>query len=573
MHDRLVPLPDVAALVERAVGAFGVLELAGFRSVEGVADGEAAVVEVRVIARVGPEQLVARIVVGARREIPVVARHAVVLVVGGLVPFVLGRDDPGPVGLAHDGQQLGVARRAVKVVGPVLGGAQVLAAGRLAVVQPVGEAGRVAPANVVHRPVGPVWRDVVRVIIRRAAALDLAAAGVVPHLRVVQPVGVRRRHGVEKLGVLPGRDLELPDVVDVIDRSADAVWPEAASPAAGEFPGIAGVADGHGIDDHVRLYAGGPGAHRYREHDLDGLGSQAIIQRYFSLKSDVHNDEVHYFFADYTNFVEKIKNILSTETIPSELIISDLGFNESFKEVFPHFQEAKKLGCVISWFDHHIVDASIKKEIESLIYIYKNDPEKCAAEIVRDYFLKEDPISSEIAEFARDTDFRTNKYRLASDLQSIIGFNRGAQNDQNKHEIVRLLSQGDFHNPWFMDQLKALNKWLEEESAQTLDHAKVIPVESFGDIVVSWAKIGGGKITRILKQEYSNAKAFIGIDTRNEDIIIYSSFFNCRDFAREFGGGGHKERAGFKYPQIFEKIDVVNPLFLDDIVKTISKFS
>ena len=103
------------------------------------------------------------------------------------------------------------------------------------------------------------------------------------------------------------------------------------------------------------------------------------------------------------------------------------------------------------------------------------------------------------------------------------------------------------------EQIKTLNKWLEEESAQTLDHAKVIPVESFGDIVVSWAKIGGGKITRILKQEYSNAKAFIGIDTRNDDIIIYSNFFNCREFAREFGGGGHKERAGFKYPQIFQK--------------------
>jgi oligoribonuclease NrnB/cAMP/cGMP phosphodiesterase (DHH superfamily) len=307
------------------------------------------------------------------------------------------------------------------------------------------------------------------------------------------------------------------------------------------------------------------------EHDLDGLGSQAIIQRHFNLNSDSLNGEISYFFADYTNFVEKIKTILSVESIPSELIISDLGFNDSFKEVFPIIEEAGKLGCKISWFDHHIVDASIKEEIKSLIHVYINDTEKCAAEIVKNYYLKDDPIASKIAEFARDTDFRTNKYKLASDLQSIIGYNRGAQNNQNKHEIVRLLSKGDFDNPWFMEQLNALNKWLEEESTHTLNHAIIIPVDSFGDLIVSWAKIGGGRITRILKREYIGAKAFIGIDTRNNDIIIYSDYINCREFARKFDGGGHKERAGFKYSDIFEKFDVINPSFLEAIEKTIHK--
>ena len=307
------------------------------------------------------------------------------------------------------------------------------------------------------------------------------------------------------------------------------------------------------------------------EHDLDGLGSQAIIQRYFILKTGIQNDEITFFFADYTNFVEEIKGILSAETIPSQLIISDLGFNDSFKEVFPHFKEAEKTGCKISWFDHHIVDASIKEEIKSLIHVYINIPENCAAEIVRNYFLYDDPIAAKIAEFARDTDFRTNKYKLASDLQSIIGFNRGAQNDQNKHEIVRLLSQGDFHNPWFTEQLSSLNKWLEEESTFSLNHAIIFSVESFGDLLVSWAKIGGGRITRILKQKYPDAKAFIGIDTRNNDIIIYSDFINCRDFAREFEGGGHKERAGFKFSYIFEKPNELTQSFIEEIKKNILK--
>ncbi|MFX0075021.1 MAG: DHH family phosphoesterase [Candidatus Hermodarchaeota archaeon] len=307
------------------------------------------------------------------------------------------------------------------------------------------------------------------------------------------------------------------------------------------------------------------------EHDLDGLGAQAIIKRHFTLKSDFENDNISYFFADYTNFVEIIIEILNTDPTPTELIISDLGFNDSFKEVFPYFQDAKNKGCIITWFDHHIVDTSIQEELKALIHIYINDPEKCAAEIVKDYFLKDDPIAAKIARFARDTDFRTDKYKLASDLQSIIGFNRGVQNDQNKNKIVSLLSQGDFDNPWFMEQLNVLNKWLEKESAHTLNHAIVVPLESFGELVVSWANIGGGKITRILKPKYPDAKAFIGIDTRNNDIIIYSDFINCREFARIFDGGGHKERAGFKYSPIFERTNVLNNAFIESIKENILK--
>jgi len=309
------------------------------------------------------------------------------------------------------------------------------------------------------------------------------------------------------------------------------------------------------------------------EHDLDGLGSQAIIRRYFNLSSENRNNEIIYYFADYTDFVEKINAILSTESIPSQLIITDMGFNDLFNEVFSKFRKAAEKGCQICWFDHHIVDESIKEEIRSLVQLYINNPEQCAAEIVKDYYLKNDQIASKIAEFARDTDFRTNRYELASNIQSIISYNRGSQKDQNKHKIVDLLSQGDFHNPWFGEQLRSLKKWLEDESSFSLDHAMVFPVELFGDVVISWARIGGGKITRVLREKYSDAKAFIGIDIRNYDIIIHSDFINCREFAREFEGGGHIERAGFKFSHIFEKANVLNQSFIDEILKKIRKFS
>ena len=307
------------------------------------------------------------------------------------------------------------------------------------------------------------------------------------------------------------------------------------------------------------------------EHDLDGLGSQAIIQRYFNLNQKIHPVEIRCFYAHYIDFVEKVCNILNSESLPSQLIISDIGFNEDFVNLFPVFKNAKKQGCKISWFDHHIVDDFIKEELRSVVHIYSNDTIKCAAEIVKDYYLPNDPIASKIADFARDTDFRTSLYKLASDLQLIIGFNRGTHNDQNKRRIVELLSQGDFENSWFSLQLKNLKKWNEDESTFALDHANVIPIKTFGNIVISWAKIGGGKITDLLKEKYPKAKARIGIDIRHNEIIIHSGFINCRDFARSFKGGGHKVRAGFKYPQIFKKDNTLNKSFIDDIKETILK--
>ena len=307
------------------------------------------------------------------------------------------------------------------------------------------------------------------------------------------------------------------------------------------------------------------------EHDLDGIGSQAIIKRHLDLSSETRQTEIIYTFATYVDFVEKIRAILDVDNIPSQLIISDIGFNDSFKELFSYFETAITRGCKISWFDHHIVDDLIKERLGNLIHTYLNDPERCAAEIVKDYFLPNDDISNTIAKFARDTDFRTELFEIASNFQSIISFNRGAHNDHNKHRVVKLLSEGDFENEWFSFQLESLRKWLEEESSFALEHAIIFSLQPFGDVVISWAKLGGGKITRVVKQKFPNAKVFIGIDSRHNEIIIHSDFLNCREFAKELKGGGHKERAGFKYSHIFESPNDLSRAFLADIKKNILK--
>jgi oligoribonuclease NrnB/cAMP/cGMP phosphodiesterase (DHH superfamily) len=307
------------------------------------------------------------------------------------------------------------------------------------------------------------------------------------------------------------------------------------------------------------------------EDDLDGLGSQAIIKRYFDLFPQ--KEELILLDAHYSNFIKVVEEQLSSKVLPLKLIISDIGFNKSFESLFKAFKIAKQRNCSILWFDHHIIDDVVKEKINQLINVYINDTQKCATEIIKDYFLPNDPIAKKIAKYARDTDFKTKKSKTASNIQLIIGYYIRKDGFKSRRKIVELLAEGRFKDPWFDHQLKELANWIKIESKYALQKVKRITINNFGEVCISYAKIGGGKITQMLKNKYPNSKAYVGIDLRYNEIIIYSDHVNCREFARYFGGGGHEERAGFKHSQTFSEDKQLSENFIHDITITLPKFS
>ena len=301
------------------------------------------------------------------------------------------------------------------------------------------------------------------------------------------------------------------------------------------------------------------------ELDLDGLGSQAIIQRYFNhfLKNNKVKLNLHY--AHYTNFIDKIREILDVEFLPEQLIISDIGFNDDFKKLYPLFKGFKEKSGKIFWFDHHLININYKNELEKILELYINDPNRCCAEIIKDFYLPDDLIAKKIARFSRDIDFDTKNYQIASNLQSIIAYNRSSELNEVKKKIVDLMANGIFENKWYSNQLINVRKWEKEQSSFALDHTILFEIEEFGKVAVSFAKIGGGKLSLLLKKSYPEAKVFIGIDSRYNEIIVHSNYVNCRELARSFYGGGHKDRAGFRYEKKFLKENKVNPIFIQKI--------
>ncbi|MHA1328436.1 MAG: hypothetical protein ACTSRH_14135 [Promethearchaeota archaeon] len=83
-----------------------------------------------------------------------------------------------------------------------------------------------------------------------------------------------------------------------------------------------------------------------------------------------------------------------------------------------------------------------------------------------------------------------------------MSFNKGDDKIKEKMKIVQLLSEGDFENEWFRKELEALKEWNEKESRLAIERARIIDLDDDEKFAISHARIGGGRITELLKEHY-----------------------------------------------------------------------
>ncbi|MEJ2250095.1 MAG: hypothetical protein P8Y97_10595 [Candidatus Lokiarchaeota archaeon] len=307
------------------------------------------------------------------------------------------------------------------------------------------------------------------------------------------------------------------------------------------------------------------------EVDLDGIGSQAIVKRWALREKNYSDDQIILDYSHYTNFIEVMKknlNIVKQGKVEF-LVITDIGFNDNFEFLFPLF---KKSFAKIIWLDHHIVEDNIQKVLTEILSTYINDPKKCTAEICRDFFLPDDDVAKKIANYARDTDFGTKRYEEAQNLKLLISYLRGQQDFERIRKIVDFIIQGIFSNNWISERINELHTWYKRETSNALQNKQIIDIKEFGEILISFSKMVGGRIVDTLEANFPGKQGYIGIDQRFHEIIIKSADINCRELAKAFKGGGHMNRAGFKYENIFMKHFKLDNFFLKQLKEYILQF-
>lgn len=384
--------------------------------------------------------------------------------------------------------------------------------------------------------------------------------------------------------------------------------------------------------------------------DLDGLCSQTIIYRYFSilkkpipqflLGNDTNNKPIHLVTlrTDYTDFPyylsaifaqnlhkfnqvvldkldlsknsinhkfheiwKRIYNFMMVEDNfqPFEelyietkiniekyhkefsdidmILISDLGFNQSFKPFFPIFDA---FNCKISYLDHHEHDPETRAFFARRCQLYNISEDKCATQIVQGIFLPNDEIAKNITFFGIDSDFQKWQNPLSEQFQSTIS--KYSYNYEILDLFRDLFAIGDFKNPKLTKLYQDLKVWEKDQENYLFNHMikKNIPLGNYPqvEIILSASEMRPGRTLRTIERNYeklfghkfdSNDKntphIMISLNIVNGKMNIKSNVFNVFKVANYFKGGGHIERAGFNVPQEFLKNNSLTGNYLEKL--------
>jgi oligoribonuclease NrnB/cAMP/cGMP phosphodiesterase (DHH superfamily) len=360
--------------------------------------------------------------------------------------------------------------------------------------------------------------------------------------------------------------------------------------------------------------------------DFDGIGSQAIIHRYFSvLKKPIptefhdkpnelvslklfqsdYQDYMFYWAAIITGFKQKTSNIplnfekiwkktyLELHQVQSDkelvenfsmvskaakkrildnsslwksvdlVIITDIGINEVYREML--LDLIKKNDIPFAYFDHHkhSQDAQEFYKKHSKKYVINSSKFTCATRIVHDFFLPNDEISQNIAKLGFNTDHEKCTMPDSKEIMTVISYYRKDGNKLN--EIVEKYSNAVN----FDEQLKKIYipiKIWEDAEFDKIKSTLLLTKHRFSDgtlihFLIGVSELRAGRLMdrledaryqsqlEILNPLSSDDKlVLLAIDRNELNSNIHSKSLDVQKVAEHFGGGGHWDRAGFRFP-------------------------
>jgi oligoribonuclease NrnB/cAMP/cGMP phosphodiesterase (DHH superfamily) len=260
------------------------------------------------------------------------------------------------------------------------------------------------------------------------------------------------------------------------------------------------------------------------EEDMDGIGAQAIIYRFFktsnisakkydilsdlfgrNIKEDIdlvclrtnYTDYIMQWAAIFAKNIDKISksiidklklkskkfedifesfyNYLSKSKISNFLLKQQIFENQSdyvniqliiitdlgFNENFESVLNVlENSKFIIAYFDHHEHPANIRDRYKKICVAYINDGIQTASEIASNYFLSGDDIAFNIAKFGADADFNKFKLPETEKFQSIL--NRKLT-DEVFDAMMGFFAAGNFKQPLIEKLYQESVMWQNEQ--------------------------------------------------------------------------------------------------------------
>ncbi|MEA2070494.1 MAG: DHH family phosphoesterase [Asgard group archaeon] len=291
--------------------------------------------------------------------------------------------------------------------------------------------------------------------------------------------------------------------------------------------------------------------------DPDGIGSQAILFRYFR---ELNIEPIGYL-VDYYNFTEYVLKAINEK--PNILIVSDIGLNTSYLDQI--ISPLRRLEARKIWIDHHRITDEHKQLLESILDEFIHDTTVCAAELVQERFRPEDDVAKKIARIAHNGDFDVED-KLADIYYTIIDYYRS---DMDKLISIReKFASGNFEQKYVMDEYLEAYKVFEAEKDRIRKSYKIIRLGNISIAVAESAILPRGKVAKFL-DEICVEDIYLSIDTTNFRIGLRSNTYDVGLIAAKLGGGGHTHRSGFTYKNALNYKKQLTSSFKNDLTAAI----
>ncbi|MBD3189989.1 MAG: hypothetical protein GF308_05075 [Candidatus Heimdallarchaeota archaeon] len=292
--------------------------------------------------------------------------------------------------------------------------------------------------------------------------------------------------------------------------------------------------------------------------DPDGIGSQAIIFRYFR-ELDI---EPIAFLADYHYFEETFEKAVKLQ--PDVLIVTDFGWNDSYLKLI---DSLKQLKARTIWIDHHKISIENRLLLENSVDELIIDTSVCAAELVQERFMPDDPVSKEIARIAHNGDFDIED-PLSQMFYTLIDFRR--YSSKGLEEIREMFATGKFDEETIRESYLEAYKAFEADRDRIRRTTKTIQIAGKSIAVAHSSLLPRGKVTKFLS-EFREEDILLAIDTTSVRVGLRSSRYDVAAIAKALGGGGHRHRSGFNYQNALNEKKELTNIFLKDLEEAIQK--
>jgi uncharacterized protein len=271
-----------------------------------------------------------------------------------------------------------------------------------------------------------------------------------------------------------------------------------------------------------------------------------------------------YGTESFRKLAKYLQTVISSTKMAGIVLISDLGMNddsnlvEICSEIFDYLEQNN---WKATWIDHHPWPIKIVNTFARRIELVLDDSgNKCAADLMYGYLLKDNVVAAKLASMAHAMDFFTKEEYLTPVAELIRYYSNFEDFYERLTKLARKASEGilwDIENGIEYSHYVNLRDYEKKQSISSMkikdvDGIKVVFVKSSRNIQNSLFADELFSLTKADIVMLYNSNGDVSIRRNNDSIA-------CNQIANNlFNGGGHKFAAGASFCS--------NPLDVDAVI-------